>query len=140
MSAIPLLDAPSRRSVRETPASPRLRVEASAPKARSARKARASIAQRVFPALFALALVTGATYLAVSLAGHVMVEKARRDGIRATERAREARRVEAALRQRILVTTSYASVAQWASSNGFVASSAVADPSLEREPTRVASR
>jgi P2-related tail formation protein len=59
------------------------------------------------------------TFSAFSLAGQVMVEKARRDGIRAAQRARAASGEISALRLRVQALTSSSSIEQWAVTNGF---------------------
>ena len=65
-------------------------------------------------------VVTGIVFSTFSLMGQVMVEKARRDGIRASERARSASRDIAALRQDVQNLSSSQSIDDWATSNGFV--------------------
>lgn len=65
-------------------------------------------------------LVTGIAFSTCSLMGQVMVEKARRDGIRASDRARSASRDIAALRQDVQDLSSSQSIDGWATSNGFV--------------------
>jgi hypothetical protein len=59
------------------------------------------------------------TFFASSLAGHVAVEKARREGLRALERAKEARKAEVVLRNRVDLLTGIRSVETWSAANGF---------------------
>jgi len=79
---------------------------------------------RTNPALFIAtrAIVFGViclfTYATSSLAGQVMVEKARRQGIAAKERAIEARRAEATIRERVDSLTSARSIEEWALAHG----------------------
>ena len=65
-------------------------------------------------------VVAGIAFSTFSLMGQVMVEKARRDGIRASERALSASRDIAALRQDVQDLSSSQSIDDWATSNGFV--------------------
>ena len=64
--------------------------------------------------------VSAITFGALSLGGQVMVEKARRDGIRANKQARDASRDIATLRGSVQDLTSSQSIQQWAATNGFV--------------------
>lgn len=65
-------------------------------------------------------LVTGITFSSLSLVGQVMVEKARRDGIRASQRALTASREIATLREEVQDLSSSQSINDWATANGFV--------------------
>jgi hypothetical protein len=67
------------------------------------------------------ALVAAVAYVASALTGNVMMEKARRDGILAQERAREARAAEGALRESIDDMTSLDALNDWACAHGFSA-------------------
>jgi hypothetical protein len=66
------------------------------------------------------AAVAALTFCSFSLVGQVMVEKARRDGIRATTRARGAANQVAEARLEIQKLVSPAAVDEWATVNGFV--------------------
>lgn len=77
-------------------------------------------------------VVALATSAASSLAGSVMVEKARRDGIRAVERSRDARAAEAVLRTKVNELTSLSAIQDWAYSHGFEAPDAPSLPSSQR--------
>lgn len=70
------------------------------------------------------ACVMALMYLTSNLVGQVMVEKARRDGIRALARARTAVRESAVLRERVQLLSSGAAIDTWAASNRFVQSGA----------------
>lgn len=72
-------------------------------------------------------VLTASVFFASSLAGQVMVEKARRDGIRATERLKSAAKEEAILRDRVLSMTRESAIATWAQENGFTAPEALAE-------------
>lgn len=76
---------------------------------------------RVLAAATVFVTVGGLTFFASSLLGHVMVEKARREGISARGRAMEARKAESTLRSRIDSLTSLGAVEAWAQAHGFVA-------------------
>ncbi|MGV3616710.1 MAG: hypothetical protein ACO1SV_15390 [Fimbriimonas sp.] len=73
-----------------------------------------------------------ASYATSSLAGQVMVEKARRLEISARERAREARRTEASLRARVDALTSATSVESWALTHGFTVPKPAGEETEER--------
>ncbi len=104
MSAIP---AP-----RSTPAARRAR-------SRTRSKSRTSV--NVAAYAFSFVVLTGGFYLASSLAGQVMVEKARREGIGARKRAYQANLAESSLRRSIDELTSFSSLEAWAAGHGFVA-------------------
>src|SRR5207245_1881150 len=70
------------------------------------------------------AIVTGIAFSTLSLAGQVMVEKARRDGIRATARARQTSRDIAELRGQVQDLSSSRSIDEWAAANGFISAQA----------------
>lgn len=107
MSAVPAIRAPWKAQPVQRPA---FRVIAG-------RRARPSFAAAATLFVF----VGGATFFASSLVGHVMVEKARREGIAAHARAADARKEVGVLRARIDEATSLGAVERWASSHGFVA-------------------
>lgn len=71
-------------------------------------------------------ILAGLSFIASSLSGHVMVEKVRREGLRAGERAREARKAEAVLRQQVDALSSLGSVEDWAAAHNFVGPGIVA--------------
>jgi len=66
-------------------------------------------------------LIAAVVYVASALTGNVMMEKARRDGILAQERARAARAAEGALRESIDEMTSLDALNDWACAHGFSA-------------------
>ena len=76
-------------------------------------------------------IIVGTTYLASSLSGNVMMEKARREGLRAQDRARTARKAEVVLRQEIDGMTGMTALADWALSHGFRAPEQLAQPPKE---------
>lgn len=84
----------------------------------------------------AFLVLASATYLTSSMAGQVMVEKARRDGISAQRRAAEAKRAEVSLRARINELTGFSNLDSWATAHGLVASEQPIIPS--GDTTRVA--
>lgn len=79
-----------------------------------------AVASTLFAKSAALALFVVAVFFASSLAGQVMVEKARRDGLRAVGRAREAAKEVALLRDKVQAMTQASAVDNWAQENGFV--------------------
>jgi hypothetical protein len=78
------------------------------------------------------AVVALGTFLCSCLLGHVLMEKERREGLRARDRAVEARKAETLLRQRVEALKSPATIREWAFANGFRAPEEVPRPSLER--------
>lgn len=126
MSAIPVLKPPVAKPQRRR--RHRVTRPASAPRVqvRRARKAKARAISGVHVGLFAL--IACVAFLASSMLGQVMVENVRRQGLRAGERARDARKAEAILREELDALTSFQSVESWAAQQGFVAPGAVASP------------
>ncbi|HVL38055.1 MAG TPA: hypothetical protein VM328_01570, partial [Fimbriimonadaceae bacterium] len=61
------------------------------------------------------------SFLASSLCGNVLMEKARREGLAASSRARDARRAEASVRRQVDALTSLGATETWAVANGFAA-------------------
>jgi len=66
------------------------------------------------------ALLTLGIFFASSLAGQVMVEKARRDGLRAVERNKAATKEVALIRESVQALTSSTAIQAWAERNGFI--------------------
>lgn len=64
-------------------------------------------------------IVLGMTYLVSSLSGQVMAEKARQDAIRASEKALDARKIEAELSKRLDEMTGFNAIDQWAQTHNF---------------------
>lgn len=77
----------------------------------------------------AFLLVTLVAFGASSLAGHVMVEKTRRDGIRATQRLKAAVTSQLVLAKQIDALSNPAELERWARQSGFVAPDAKAKTS-----------
>ncbi len=107
MSAVPAIRTPWKARPVQRPA---FRVVAG-------RRTRPSLAAAVTLFIF----VGGAAFFTSSLVGHVMVEKARREGIWARARAADARKEVSVLRARIDAATSLGAVEVWARSHGFEA-------------------
>jgi hypothetical protein len=74
-------------------------------------------------------LIFALTAAASGLGGQVMMEKARREGLRAKERAAAARSAEKLLQNRLEELTSVASVQEWATANGFEAADGLGNTS-----------
>ncbi|HZH98756.1 MAG TPA: hypothetical protein VEX38_07270 [Fimbriimonadaceae bacterium] len=66
-------------------------------------------------------VIAGIAFFVSSLCGQVMVEKARREGLKAVERSRDARKAEAILRRRLDSLTSLSSISEWAKGNSLIA-------------------
>jgi hypothetical protein len=108
------------------------------PQDRMAERAKAKRRSIAMAQATTFAIIAGITFMASSLGGHVMVEKARREGLRAAERAREARKVEAVLRQKIDYMSSLSTVEAWATSHSFIAPDGLVQPAQAGQVTRVA--
>jgi hypothetical protein len=93
----------------------------SRPNLRVTTRSRSKVIGAVVARCAVFAVVALATSAASSLTGNVMVEKARRDGIHAAERSRDARAAEAVLRRKVNELTSIASIQEWAIAHGFEA-------------------
>lgn len=93
-----------------------------------ARASAISVSDFAAYAVLFLSLV-GATWIVSSLAGNVMLEKARRESIQSTRRAREARSAVAVLRRTIDSMTSYSAINDWATSHGYRAPDQSGHPS-----------
>ena len=72
-------------------------------------------------------------FLASSLWGNVMVESARRDALRASERMRAAKAAEAALQQQVEALTRTETVVAWGKANGFLLSNELGQPSVKKD-------
>lgn len=98
-----------------------------------------SVAERVATRTLILGCIAAISYVASSLTGQVMLEKARHEEIRALVRAESARKMETALRSRLDDILRPDRVEAWALGHGFVPRDAVAAPA-SRPPTMVAMR
>jgi len=67
------------------------------------------------------AFVASCAFLVNGLSGNVMVEKARREGIDAAQRTRQARVMQATLQRQTSSITSLNATEEWALASGFVA-------------------
>lgn len=85
-----------------------------------------SIGSVVLNRFFAFSCIAIFAFFVSSLCGQVMVEKARREGIKALSRAVDARKEEASLRRRIDSLSSLSSIDDWARTHGFVSPESVA--------------
>jgi hypothetical protein len=113
MSAVPV-----QKPIVVTRPKPQLRVE---------QGIRPSTLSRVVARSVVFGVLTLGIFFASSLAGQVMVEKARRDGIRAAERLKTAGKEQAILRDRVLSMTRSSTVSAWAQENGFVSLDAIVE-------------
>jgi uncharacterized membrane protein len=124
MSAIPILE-PIMEPAAHQPRSSFATHAAPAPvvitRRRSKSKAKTISMTEVGTSVIAFVIVAGIASFFVSLSGNVMVEAARRDSIRSTEKARYAARQSAILREQVQGLTSAKAVDDWAKSNGFIA-------------------
>jgi hypothetical protein len=138
MSALPVIEpfiehAPvtrTRTAPRTLPRFPEpIIIELPTVRTRKGRSKKAQTQKRVSTLVGQLAsftVMTGIAFSTLSLAGQVMVEKARRDGIRATYRARQTSREIADLRGQVQELSSSRSIDDWAAANGFIATDSAA--------------
>lgn len=80
-----------------------------------------SVATRMVKGLIAFSLIALFAFGASSLAGHVMVEKARREGIQANQRLNSALAAQSMLTKQIESLSDERDLELWATRNGFVA-------------------
>jgi hypothetical protein len=126
MSAIPVIEpiieqAPSVRTPSRRPAPvvielPRTRV----PRQQVARIQTRKRTSNLVSTSACFVAVSAITFCSLSLVGQVMVEKARRDGIRASARARAAANQVAELRGNIQALVSAGGIEAWAIEQGFI--------------------
>jgi hypothetical protein len=106
MSAVPV-----QKPIIVTRPKPQLRVE---------QGVRPAVASKVIAKTALFGVIALSCYFSSSLAGQVMVEKARRDGLRSVERSKAAVKEESLLRQSVLSMTQASAVATWAEQNHFI--------------------
>ena len=90
------------------------------PRLQVVRRTRPAVASTLLGRAALFVCLAGASFAAASLAGHVGVERARREGIRSAERARDARIETASLQARVEALRSISAIQGWAVSHGFV--------------------
>ena len=121
---------------------PTIRRQRSRPSVTPTRRRQAQTRVNVLPVVAARSVlfgaIAGAVFFASSLTGNVLMENARREGLAATARAREAKREEAAVRRQLDALTGLGAIETWASAHGFQAPDALVQPSV-RGTTLVAS-
>jgi hypothetical protein len=129
MSALPVIEpivepAPRTRTAPRTlPRFPEpIIIELPRPKTRRGKvqKVQAQKRASIVGQIAGFTVIAGIAFGTLSLAGQVMVEKARRDSIRAAARARQSSRVIADLRGDVQALTSSRSIDEWAAANGFI--------------------
>ncbi|MFI5386469.1 MAG: hypothetical protein ACHQ50_10160 [Fimbriimonadales bacterium] len=106
MSAVPV-----HKPIIITRPKPQLRVE---------QGTRPSVASVVLARSAVFCMLSLCTFYGSSLAGQVMVEKARRDGISAVQRAKEAVKEDLLLRSQVQSLTRASAIDAWAEENGMV--------------------
>lgn len=70
---------------------------------------------------FAFLTIAAGAYVAATLSGQVLLERARRQSLWSLARAQEARQAETVLQRQVDAMSSLASIQSWAHANGFVA-------------------
>jgi hypothetical protein len=83
-------------------------------KARAKAKRRIRVPEAISKRAVSFVAILGMTYLASSLSGNVMVEKARQEAIKASQKALDAKKVEAELSKRLDQMTGFNAIGQWA--------------------------
>ena len=106
MSAVPV-----QKPIIVTRPKPQLRVE---------QGVRPAVASKVIARSALFGVIALSCFFSSSLAGQVMVEKARRDGLRSIERSRTVAREESLLRQSVQSITQASAIATWAEQNHFI--------------------
>jgi hypothetical protein len=101
---------------------------------RAVSKQRKVVGEAILAYSAAFAFLVAATYGASSLAGQTMMEQARREGLHAKERALDARKDVATLRQRVERLVGMRSIDQWASVRGFVTEGALVSTPKTAKP------
>ena len=79
-----------------------------------------AVSTNVLSRCIAFGVLTLGVYFVSSLSGQVMVEKARREGMSAVTRAKDAVKEESTLRERVQALTRSSAVDTWAQENGFL--------------------
>lgn len=100
---------------------------------------RPAVAMQIMNGALGFLAAAVVTFGASSLGGHVMVEKARRDGIHAGQRLRAAKAAQTVLSVQIAEVSSGNELVVWAKRNGFVAPDVAPKPS-RKNGVLVASR
>jgi hypothetical protein len=106
MSAVPV-----QKPIIVTRPKPQLRVE---------QGIRPSVVSKAFANVVVFSALSLSFFFSSSLAGQVMVEKARREGLSSTQRAKLAVKEESLLRERVQSITRASAIAAWAEQNHFI--------------------
>ena|SRR5579862_5512044 len=88
-------------------------------KVKTRAKRHSRISQAAQTRLLSFIAIVGVTYLVSSLFGQVMVEKARQDAIHASQRALDAKKVEAEISKKLDEMTGFNAIGQWAQTHNF---------------------
>lgn len=96
------------------------------PQLRIEQGARPALRARILAGSVRFSVIAVCVFFASSLFGQVMLENARRDGIRAVQRAKQAAKDQALLRDRVLALTRASAIDAWAEANGFVSPESLA--------------
>jgi hypothetical protein len=91
------------------------------PQLRVEEGAKPAVASQALARAACFGVLTLSVLLSSSLAGNVMLEKARRDNLRAVSRAKEATKEEAVLREKVQSMMRSSAIDRWALQNNFVA-------------------
>ncbi len=89
------------------------------PRRKARAKRRINVPEAISKRAVSFVAILGMTYLASSLSGQVMVEKARQEAIRASQKALDAKKVESELSKRLDQMTGFNAIGQWAETHNF---------------------
>lgn len=89
------------------------------PRTRAKTEANHALRDSILWYALGFSIIVGLTYGTSSLVGQTMMEQARREGLQARERAQDARKDVAVLRQRVERLVGMRSVEQWATVRGY---------------------
>ena len=117
MSLVPVITRPGPLRRRVPHSTGRLRTAPRTPTAK--RKSKAQAVTKSDLTITNFVIIVGIVYLVGSLSGQVMVEKARREGIAASQRASEARKVVEELNHRLAALKDLPAVEGWAKTHNF---------------------
>ena len=101
------------------------------PNLRVVRGTRTNSATSVMQGVLAFAVLTSLIFASSSLAGHVMVEKVRRDGIRANLRLQSAVSAKSVLVRQIEALKDTGALERWAIQSGMIAPEVQTQPSVK---------
>lgn len=104
----------------------------SQPGLRVVSRTRSNVLELIAFRTLAFSFIAAVVFFASSLSGQVMVEKARRDGLRAVARTRAVRIAAVSAREEVASLLDSRQVDRWAAENGFVVPGLPAEHAVEK--------